>query len=135
MADVEAVALVVALASLVISVAALYATALKRAQIGMHQATVEQPWQFGGWNALTPSGEGYVALALYAHNAGANAGILEDVQIASDSTLRGVLRHPVSWYPVKTSRSSTRPTPKRSSRRASTRARWSCSSSAGSCRR
>lgn len=99
----EIVAIVLAAASFVISLSALYVTALKKAKIGIHQTTADRPWRIAGWSGLIPSNEIYVMVALYAHNAGANAGILEDVQAAADSTLGGLLSQSVSWYPVKTS--------------------------------
>lgn len=96
------VALVVALGSFVISVAALYATALKKAHIGIHYTRLPGEWHVASWTGLVPSGEAFVILAVYAHNSGANAGILETVTMTSESTLGGVFSQPVVWQAPKT---------------------------------
>jgi len=96
------VALVVALGSLVVSYAALYATSLKRARISVHHAEGPSSWHVFGWNGLYPTGQHSVVVAIYAHNSGANAGILEHIEARSDATLGGVLARPVTFYPTKT---------------------------------
>jgi hypothetical protein len=93
---VEAVAVIVALASFVVSWAALYATALKKAQIGVYYTPQDHEWHVGGWSGLIPSGQLHVTVALYAHNAGANAGILEKVEAESSSLLGRSLKLPGS---------------------------------------
>jgi hypothetical protein len=98
----EFVALIVSAASFMISVAALWATALKRARIGLHHAAKNDRWAVSSWIGLTPSGEAHVTVALYAHNGGANSGIVETLTVSSEGTLGGVLEQPVQWYPVKT---------------------------------
>src|SRR3954453_3700189 len=101
-AEMEAVALIVALASFAVSWAALYATTLKRAHIAFQYTPLPGEWHIGGWQALVPSGRSHITLAFYVHNSGANAGILEAASATSTSLLDGVLREPVSWYPVST---------------------------------
>lgn len=100
----DLVAIIVALASFVVSWAALYATALKKAEIGLHYTRLSGEWAVSGWSGMTPSGEIYVTVAVYANNSGANAGILEAVTVTAPDTLGGVLSQPMAWYPAKTGR-------------------------------
>jgi hypothetical protein len=104
MPTVNAVALVIALASLVISVAALWATALKKANIALHYTRLDDEWSLRSWRGVIPNGDNYVEIALYAHNSGANAGILEALWAESTSTFGGVFTQPIYWHAPKTSR-------------------------------
>jgi len=100
--ELELVALIVSGASFVISIAAFWATTLKRARIGLHHAANNDQWAVTSWNGLIPHGDTHLGVALYAHNGGANSGIIETLTVRSDATLGGVLQQPVEWYPVKT---------------------------------
>jgi hypothetical protein len=78
---IEATALVIALAALVVSVASLYMTTLSPAEIEIDHIPREDELPGGVFSGPHPQGRELI-LAVFISNVGAQGGLLEDVQVA-----------------------------------------------------